>query len=293
MANIRLIKRRIKSAKNITQITRAMEMVAASRMRRAQQQAISGKAYAMKIYEMVLRLAPRVDPVNHPLLGGPKMISGKRLIITISTNKGLCGGLNTNLFRFMAREYSDLGRQNHIVIGKKATSFLSRITPPESILADFSEEIPFVRTVPAITAMVSKSFIAGECDAVDLVYNEFISALRQNPRKKIILPLTLEGVGELKTQDVGPRRTYDILIEPDPETVFAALLPHYLENQIRDALLQAEASEHSARMIAMRSATDNAKALMEDLTLVYNKARQEKITYEITDMVTARLSVQE
>ncbi len=262
-------------------------MVAASRMRRAQQQAISGKAYAMKIYEMVLRLAPRVDPVNHPLLGGPKMISGKRLIITISTNKGLCGGLNTNLFRFMAREYSDAGGQNHIVIGKKATSFLSRITPPESILADFSEEVPFVRTVPAITSMITKSFIGGECDGVDIVYNEFVSALRQNPRKKTILPLTLEGI---VNEDDAPH-AHDILIEPDPETVFARLLPHYLENQIRDALLQAEASEHSARMIAMRSATDNAKALMEDLTLVYNKARQERITYEITDMVTARLSV--
>lgn len=288
MANIRLIKRRIKSAKNIAQITRAMEMVAASRMRRAQLQAISGKTYAMKIYEMVLRLAPRVDPGNHPLLGIPKTISGHRLIITISTNKGLCGGLNTNLFRFMGREYSDLGRERHIVVGKKAASFVSRITTPESILADFSDEVPFVRTVPAITAMIAKSFIAGECDGVDIVYNEFISALRQNPRKKTILPLTLEGV--IHEDDAS--QTHDILIEPDPETVFAALLPHYLENQIRDALLQAEASEHSARMIAMRSATDNAKALMEDLTLVYNKARQERITYEITDMVTARLSVQ-
>lgn len=289
MANIRLVKRRIKSAKNIAQITKAMEMVAGSRMRRAQQQAVSGKAYAMKIYEMVLRLAPRVDPTNHPLLGGPKTISGRRLIITISTNKGLCGGLNTNLFRFMGVEYSDLGRQSHVVIGKKAASFLSRVAPIESILADFSGEVPFVRAVPAITSMVMKSFMEGACDAVDLVYNEFVSALRQNPRKKTILPLTLEGVVH---EDDAPQ-ALDILIEPDPETVFQALLPHYLENQIRDALLQAEASEQSARMIAMRSATDNAKSLMEDLTLVYNKARQERITYEITDMVTARLVVEQ
>ncbi len=292
MPNIRLIKRRIKSAKNIAQITRAMEMVAASRMRRAQQQAVSGKAYAMKIYEMVLRLAPRVDATNHPLLGKPASISGKRLIITISTNKGLCGGLNTNLFRFMGREYSDPGRQNHIIIGKKATSFLSRITTPESILADFSAEVPFVRTVPAITSLITKGFIGGECDGVDIVYNEFVSALRQNPRKKTILPLTLEGVAREEDREEDGHEAHDILIEPDPETVFAALLPHYLENQIRDAILQAEASEHSARMIAMRSATDNAQSLMDDLTLVYNKARQEKITYEITDMVTARLSVQ-
>lgn len=290
MANIRLVKRRIKSAKNIAQITKAMEMVAGSRMRRAQQQAVSGKAYAMKIYEMVLRLAPRVDPTNHPLLGGPKSISGRRLIITISTNKGLCGGLNTNLFRFMGREYSDLGRQSHVVIGKKAASFLSRVAPIESILADFSGEVPFVRAVPALTSMVTKRFMEGACDGVDLVYNEFISALRQNPRKKTILPLTIEGIDESKDKS-QKSKVHDVLIEPDPEAVFAALLPHYLENQIRDALLQAEASEQSARMIAMRSATDNAKSLMEDLTLVYNKARQERITYEITDMVTARLSV--
>lgn len=287
MANIRLVKRRIKSAKNIAQITKAMEMVAGSRMRRAQLQAISGKAYAMKIYEMVLRLAHRVDPANHPLLGKPKTVSGHRLIITISTNKGLCGGLNTNLFRFMAREYGDLRRQTHVVIGKKAASFISRLAPAESIIADFSAEVPFVRAVPAITSMITTRFMDGACDGVDLVYNEFISALRQNPRKKTILPLTLEGVVH---EDDAPQ-AHDILIEPDPETVFQALLPHYLENQIRDALLQAEASEQSARMIAMRSATDNAKSLMEDLTLVYNKARQERITYEITDMVTARLSV--
>src|SRR3989344_2848077 len=108
MANIRLIKRRIKSAKNIAQITKAMELVAASRMRRAQQVAIAGKAYAQKIYEMVLDLAPRVDILHHPLLAKPKTLTGSRLVIVISTNKGLCGGLNSNLLRFLAREYSEM-----------------------------------------------------------------------------------------------------------------------------------------------------------------------------------------
>lgn len=289
MANIRLIKRRIKSAKNIAQITKAMELVAASRMRKAQQTALAGKAYAQKIYEMVLHLAPRVDAGHHPLLAKPKALTGTRLVIVISTNKGLCGGLNTTLFRFMGKEYPDLTRERYVLLGKKAAFFLSRMAH-EQLVADFSETVPFLGAVPALTSMVATEYTAGHVDGVDLVYNEFLSALKQNPRKKTILPLTIEGVGELKTQDLGPR-TYDMLIEPDPESVFSSLLPHYLENQIRDAILQAEASEQSARMIAMRNATDNATGLVDDLTLMYNKARQEKITYEITDMVTARLAV--
>ncbi len=291
MANIRLIKRRIKSAKNIAQITKAMEMVAASRMRKAQAVALAGRAYAQKIYEMVAYLASRVDAINHPLLVSPKTLTGSRLVIVIATNKGLCGGLNTNLFRFLSREYPDMGKNTYVVLGKKAAVFVSRMAGGR-VSADFSQTVPFVNTVAPITSMVAEEYIGGKTDGVDLVYNEFFSAIKQNPRKKTILPLTIEGIGEDKTQDVG-RRIQDILIEPDAESVFAALLPHYLENQIRDAILQASASEHSARMVAMRNATDNATGLVGDLTLAYNKARQEKITYEITDMITARLSVVE
>lgn len=289
MANIRLIKRRIKSAGNIAQITKAMELVAASRMRKAQQAAVAGKAYAQKIYEMVLRLAPRVDAEHHILLAKPKTLMGSRLVIVISTNKGLCGGLNTCLFRFLGREYPEIALQRYVVLGKKAAFFLSRMAH-EQLVADFSEAMPFARAVPALTSMVAGEYTEGLVDGVDLVYNEFISALKQNPRKKTILPLTIEGIVESKVKS-QKSQVQDILIEPDPETVFASLLPHYLENQIRDAILQAEASEQSARMIAMRNATDNATGLTSDLTLMYNKARQEKITYEITDMVTARLAV--
>ncbi|OGG30473.1 ATP synthase F1 subunit gamma [Candidatus Gottesmanbacteria bacterium RIFCSPLOWO2_01_FULL_49_10] len=285
MANIRLIKRRIKSAKNIAQITRAMELVAASRMKKAQLQALAGKAYAQKIYEMVVRLSPRVDSAHHELLGKSKSTSGKRLVVLLTTNKGLCGCLNTTLFRFLAREYPDLARDRYIVVGKKGAYFLSHFNA--QLLADFSDRVPFVSIVPAVSALVTTEYLKNEIDSVELVYNEFISALKQVPRRKTILPLSVAG-------GVAPekRETGEILIEPNPEEVFRALIPHYLENQIRDAILEAEASEHSARMIAMRNATDNATGLVSDLTLVYNKARQEKITYEITDMVTARLAVE-
>ena len=284
MANIRLIKGRIKSAKNISQITKAMELVAASKMRKAQAQALSGKLYASKIYEMVIRLSSKVELVTHPLLVKPSGVTGRRLVILLSTNKGLCGGLNTNLFRYLLVQYDGLSRNDYVVFGKKGVHFL--VQSKAAVVADFSQSIPFSNGIQALTELVTKEFLAQKYDGVDLVYNEFISALRQNPKKKTILPLSISGAVPLKED------TKETLVEPSYQEVFDELLPHYLENQLRDALLQSEASEHSARMVAMRNATDNADSLASELTLVYNKARQEKITYEITDMVTARLAVE-
>jgi F-type H+-transporting ATPase subunit gamma len=282
MANIRLIKGRIKTAKNIAQITKAMELVAASKMKKAQQAALSGRLYAGKIFDMVMLLASRVDYAHHPLLKKPSKLSGKRLVILISSNKGLCGGLNTNLFRFTFSHYKDVNA-DFVTVGKKGADFVVRAK--KEIIADFSTGNNFTQFVAAITELVKEKYLLSEYDAIDLVYNDFISAIRQNPRKKTILPLTIDVAEEKTNEDVA-----EFLVEPDAATVFDSLLPHYLENQIRDAILEAEASEHSARMVAMRNATDNANSLREELTLVYNKARQEKITYEITDLVTARLS---
>lgn len=281
MANIRLVKNRIKSAKNIAQITKAMEMVSASKMRKAQAAAISGKLYAQKIRDMVLTLASRTDITNHPLLRAPLTETKKHLVILVSTNKGLCGGLNMSLFRSMVKEYQSFDIQEFVSLGKKGTNF---VTGMHGLLkAEFSDKIPFIDSVPALTQLLTEAFLSGSVASVDIVYNEFVSALKQVPVKKTLLPLTLSGVGEEVT---GP----EFLIEPSIREVFDELLPHYLENQVRDAILQADASEHSARMVAMRNATDNALSFMEELTLVYNKARQEKITYEISDMVTARLA---
>ncbi|MCX6792308.1 MAG: ATP synthase F1 subunit gamma [Candidatus Gottesmanbacteria bacterium] len=283
MANVRLIKNRIKSAKNIAQITKAMEMVSASKMRKAQQQATAGKLYAQKIRDMVHSLASRTDISNHPLLRTSLKETKKHLVIVISTNKGLCGGLNITLFRAMMKEYPSFDNLEFVSLGKKGTNF---ITQMHTVLkADFSDKIPFVDSVPALTQLLTEAFLAGAVGSVDIVYNEFVSALKQIPRKKTLLPLTLTGLAESAT---GP----EFLIEPSVSEVFESLLPHYLENQVRDAVIQADASEHSARMVAMRNATDNALSFMEELTLVYNKARQEKITYEISDMVTARLATE-
>ncbi len=288
MANIRLIKRRISSAKNIAQITKAMELVAASKMKKAQAQALAGKLYAQKIYEVMMRLARRVDLSIYPLLKKPNIPTGKSLIVTITTNKGLCGGLNTSLFRFMTREFGQINRHIYVTLGKKALSFLTQ--SGSTVVADFSQTFPPIDAVPAVVALITKEYLSGVYDSVELVYNEFMSALSQIPRKKTLLPLTL-SVNKADIVNHEPQEG-EMIIEPSIPEVFDALLPHYVENQLRDAILQAQASEHSARMIAMRNATDNALSFVSELTLVYNKARQEKITYEISDMVTARLAVE-
>lgn len=285
MANIRLIKRRIKSAGNIAQISKALELVSASKMKKAQAQALSGKLYAQKIYTMVLHLADKVSASIHPLLMRPEVLTGKRLAIVISSNKGLCGGLNNNLFRFILREYPKLNAYDFVSLGTKGSEFLARAHT--NLISDFSDSYPFSNIVPAITELVSREFLAGKYDGVELVYNNFISALKQQPLKKSILPLTIEIKDTEKIEKVP-----EFKVEPNVKEVFNTLLPHYLENQIRDAILQAEASEHSARMIAMHNATDNAMTLTSELTLIYNKARQEKITTEISDIVTARIAVE-
>jgi F-type H+-transporting ATPase subunit gamma len=284
MANIRLIKRRIKSATNIAQITRAMEMVAASKMKKAQDNAVSGKPYAEEIFRAAKELATHIEKKSHPLLteGNPE---GKNLVIVISTNKGLCGGLNTNLFREIGNYWEKKG-VDFITVGKKGENFVVRTG--RNLVADFSVQTPFTENVPALTKLLVDGFIAGTYKEVYLVFNTFLSALKQNPTKKKILPIA--GLGEkLDKEEV---KFAEFIIEPDIESVLNNLLPHYLENQIRAAILEAEASEHSARMIAMKNATDAALDFVDSLTLLFNKARQEKITYELADIVTARLAVE-
>lgn len=285
MANIRQIKRRIKTAKNISQITKALELVSAAKMKKAQAAAMAGKLYAQKIYEMVMRLSTKATLSDHPLLRIPKP-TGKRLLILISSNKGLCGGLNTVLFRSVINSYPALHALDIVTVGSKGSDFVSRLG--HKVIADFSQTAPREQIVPALIQLVTEKFVDGLYDGVDVISNEFLSIARQVPKKKTLLPLTLSGIDTTKTEPA----LKEFLIEPTVEEVFAALLPHYVENQVRDALLQAEASEHSARMLAMHNATENAKSLSSELTLVYNRARQEKITYEITDMVTARLAVE-
>ena len=293
MANERLIKGRIKSAKNISQITKAMQMVAASKMKKAQSAAISGRPYAEKIAEMVSTFVKRIDESQHPLL--KQNASGKTLIVLISTNKGLLGGLNTNLFRTFTNWFTneELNNSTFVTLGKKGESFLVR--SQRSLLADFSSTAPFTKNIAALTTLITEGFLKGEFKEVYLVYSNFISALRQEPMRKKILPIAQFSSAQKGTAAVDvsgeSSEALEFLVEPSIEAILDTLLFHYLENQIRDAVLETEASEHSARMMAMKNATDNALELVDLLTLEYNKARQEKITSEIADLITAGMAV--
>lgn len=283
MAGIRLIRGRIKSAKNIAQITSAMQMVAASKMRKAQAAAVSGKPYAEKIYNTVAELSQTVDSTYHELLM-KETTTGKTLVILISTNKGLCGSLNTNLFRKCISWFSDKKSYDFISIGSKGSRFSVRVG--YSLIADFSQEIPFTRATPAVIDLAVNGFINGTYKEVIVVYNAFVNALTTVPTQKTLLPMD-KLIDNNQTNELPS----EFLIEPDAKTLLNALLPHYLETQVTAAIIQSEASEHSSRMLAMKSATDNALSLSEELTLVYNKLRQEQITYEIADITRAQLSL--
>ena len=284
MASDRIIKRRIKSAKNISQITKAMQMVAASKMRRAVDSTVKGKPYADKIYTMVHEFAAQIDETHHELLR--KNTSSKELVVLIATNKGLCGGLNNALFRKMVTWFTN-SPIDIVLLGKKGRSFTIRTG--STLIADFSESGLFISSVAAVTQLIVQHYLSGTYGSIWLVFNQFISPLVQIPVRKCILPIVEFETGE---KQLSKESYHEMLIEPSIEQILDELLFHYLENQVRAAILEAEASEHSARMIAMKNATENAAELTEVLTLEYNKARQQKITFEIADMVTARLAVE-
>src|SRR3989338_1962499 len=200
MANIKLIKRRIKSAQNISQITKAMEMVAASKMKKSQITALNGKEYAEKINTAVKILAQKLSPEKdfHPLLskGNP---DGLNLYVLISTNKGLCGGLNTNLFRYLTSIVDKNGKNEFISIGKKGSNFLARLK--YNLIADFSDNVPFVSNISALTKLLVEGFISGKYAKVVLVYNNFISALNQQPVDNKILPV--EKMEEAQKEEIS------------------------------------------------------------------------------------------
>jgi len=286
MATLREIKRRAKSVKNISQITSAMQMVAASKMKKAQDKATKFMPYAQKIAEAVGDLSTGVDSNLLNLLSKGNADSNRDLIMLISTNKGLCGGLNSSLFRAMKQWYPDLKKHESITVGKKGQSFVR--SGKSQLVADFSDGAP-ADNVTALSTYAVKGFLEGNYSKVVVVYNKFVNSFTQEPTKIDLLPIA--PIKTEKVEDGFEEFFADFLIEPSPLEVLNALLPEYIENIIRAAALSAEASEYSARMMAMKNATDNAEELQGDLTLEYNKMRQSEITTSLQDMVTARMTV--
>ncbi|KKS23297.1 MAG: ATP synthase gamma chain [Microgenomates group bacterium GW2011_GWC1_41_8] len=261
-------------------------MVSAAKMRKAQEVARQGKPYREKIQEAVGELASRIDPTLHPLLrmGNP---DGKTMVVLISTNKGLCGGLNTSLFRNVLKWLSHADSAEFITLGKKGQRFVIR--SGWDLSADFSEG-QIIQSVAPVTQLFVEGFLNGAYKEVYIIYNRFVSSLKQEPIMVPVLPLAVPELGSQESEKQHIEWS-EFIIEPSAREVLNQLLPHYVETLIRSAILEAEASEHSARMVAMKNATDNAKSLIGDLTLAYNRLRQENITTEIADIVTARESM--
>ena len=287
MANLRDIRRRIKSVKNTAQITKAMQMVAASKMRKAQQAAINGRDYAQLMNRVIVSLRDSLDPSTHPLLD--RRETKHELVLLFSTDKGLCGALNTNLFR-EALAYNP-ETTSFVSVGRKATQFLARMK--RKMLADFPlRDRPNFLETKSISKFCMEKFLDRSVDKVTILFPAFVNTLSQVPTAMPILPLTsFEEIGLTNAYGEAKPLEGGILFEPAAESVLDALLPAYIHFGVYQTLLGTRASEHSARMVAMKSATDNAKNLVKDLTLEYNKARQASITNEILEISTAQLAL--
>jgi F-type H+-transporting ATPase subunit gamma len=292
MPSTRDIRRRIKSVKNTAQITKAMQMVAAAKMRKAQQAALAGRPYAELMNKILAEAAPRIVSFKHPLM--EKREVKKRGVILVSSDRGLCGALNSNL----AREASKLDKNTSVFVsaGRKGAQFVARTK--RQLAAEFTyKDPPTYAEARAISKFAQDLFLKGEVDAVDILFTNFISTLVQQPKIVPLLPIgKIQAVTvgiNAPAQDLEPVgvRTDIFEFEPDEETVLSALLPHSLNFQVHQILLEARASEHSARMVAMKNATDNAKQLIKDLTLEYNKLRQSNITKELLEITTAQMAV--
>lgn len=262
-----------------------MQLVSAVKMKKAQEVALQGRPYKTGLEEIVSRLLPTVDISLSNLLVTHTENNGRSLMILFTSHKGLCGAFNMNLFRVLLKEV-DFKKTDFITVGKKGAVFVSLMGAP--IIADFSEHVGAMDTA-AIFELALKHYFEDKYESVYLVYNSFISTLRSEPKRELFLPFSLEYTAEGKASQ---QEENEYTIEPNPIELVDHLLQSFLEEKIRTAILNTEAAEHSSRMIAMKNATDNATEVMYDLTLTRNRLRQEKITYELLDMITAKESVE-
>ena len=291
MPSTRDIRRRIKSVKNTAQITKAMQMVAASKMRKAQQAALGGRPYARLMNSVLAEVTHHVGDFTHELMETREI--KKRALIVVSSDKGLCGALNSNLLREAAK--SDRATTLYITAGRKASQFMVRTR--RQLAAEFTyHDTPTFAEARAISKFARDLFLKGDVDQVDLLFTNFVSTLTQKPTVLPFLPVgDVAGVRaevhghEMETTLLkGPT---EFLFEPSAKNVLGALLPHYLNFRVYQVLLEAKASEHIARMVAMKNATDNAKQLIKDLTLEYNKMRQAIITKELLEISSAAMAL--
>ena len=278
MASQRDIRRRINAARNIKQITRAMQFVAASKLRRAQESTLAARPYSEKIDEVLADVAAVLGPEDHPLLADPT--GTKRLMILITTDRGLAGPLNTNTIRFVAREITEHSGELAVVsVGRKGRDAMRRARVPiEAHFPGFGDKPTFADVLP-LARLITEDFLSGEYGRIDLIYSRFISTLAQRPVMDQLLPIE-------PTEDTEGIPGNQFIFEPGPAVVLEQLLPRYVAARLFHAVLEAKASEESSRMVAMKNATENAEELIDDLTLAYNKVRQSNITREMIEIAT-------
>ena len=286
MASGKEIKGKIGSIKNTQKITSAMEMVAASKMKKAQERMASGRPYAQNMLKVIGHIANGNLEYRHPYLEEREV---KRVgYIVISTDRGLCGGLNTNEFKLVTQDVKRWREQgvevDFAALGSKACSFFNRfggkLLAAESGLGDK----PSVSDVVGVVRVMLKAYDEGQIDRVFLVFNDFVNTMTQKPVINQLLPLP-------KSKDEEYQHRWDYIYEPDPKEILEALMVRYIESQVYQGVVENAASEQAARMVAMKAATDNAGNLIDELQLVYNKARQAAITQEISEIVSGAAAV--
>lgn len=278
MASQRDIRRRIGSVRNIKQITRAMQFVAASKLKRAQDATLAARPYSEKLDEVLADLAAVLGGEDHPLLAARS--GGKRLIVLITTDRPLAGPLNTNIVRFASRDIIEhKGDLALVTVGRKGRDAMRRAgVPIEAHFATFGDRPAFADVIP-LARLLTDDFLNDTVDRVDIVYSHWVSTLVQRPTLVTILPVQ-------PAEDTEGIPGNQFIFEPNAGEVLRQLLPRYVATRLFQAVLEAKASEESSRMVAMKNATENAEELIEDLTLSYNKVRQANITREMIEIAS-------
>jgi F-type H+-transporting ATPase subunit gamma len=278
VASQRDIRRRIGAVRNIKQITRAMQFVAASKLKRAQDATLAARPYSDKLDEVLADLATVLGGEDHPLLAERE--GGKRLIVLITTDRGLAGPLNTNTIRFAAREITGHpGDLTVVTVGRKGRDAMRRAgVPMEAHFAGFGDRPAFADVIP-LARLITDDFLAGSIGRVDIIYSRFVTTLTQRPENYQLLPIQ-------PSEDTSGIPGNQFIFEPSAAAVLQQLLPRYVATRLFQAVLESKASEESSRMVAMKNATENAEELIEDLTLSYNKVRQSNITREMIEIAS-------
>jgi F-type H+-transporting ATPase subunit gamma len=281
------IRTKIKSVQNTRKITKAMEMVAASKMRRAQDRMKAARPYAERIRQMAANLSHALSDYQHPFMVKRETIKQVGLIL-VTTDKGLCGGLNTNILRVCTQQIKawegTAVKVNIAAIGSKGLGFMQRAGAKIASQITALGDIPRLDKIIGPVKVMLDAYEAGELDAVYVAYTRFINTMKQEPVLEQLLPLSGERLG-------APEHGWDYLYEPEPEVVIDELLVRYIEALVFQSVAENMASEQSARMVAMKAASDNAGTVISDLQLIYNKTRQAAITKEISEIVGGAAAV--